>query len=94
MLITYSSITIFYFVMLGFVLNATEIKPVKRNIKALLVTILLLAFIVRVYAFNKLPNLDLDEAMGGLMLGHWGSMELIIFIWLRTLFTSMHGDPE
>ena len=75
MLITYSSITIFYFVMLGFVLNSTEIKPVTRNIKVLLVTILLLAFIVRVYAFNKLPNLDLDEAMGGVntwSLGKYG----------------------
>lgn len=75
MLITYSSITIFYFVVLGFVLNATEIKPVKRNIKVLLVTILLLAFTVRVYAFNKLPNLDLDEAMGGInawSLGKYG----------------------
>ncbi len=75
MLVIYSLITIFYFAMLSFVINTAKIKVLKRDPKILLVIILILAFIVRVYKFNKLPNLDLDEAMGGInawSLGKYG----------------------
>ena len=76
MQIIYFTITIVYFLVIAvFIRKNDAIRKVSIKYKIFLLVFLILAFMVRIYKFDKLPNLDLDEAMGGInswSLGKYG----------------------
>lgn len=75
MVIIYSIVTITYFLFSLFLLRSKRIRIQEIKYQLMLFFILLLSFIVRIYAFDRLPNIDLDEAMGGVnawSLGNYG----------------------
>lgn len=76
MQIIYFTITIVYFFVVAVIMRKNDtIRKTSIKYRTLLLAFLILAFIVRIYEFDKLPNLDLDEAMGGInswSLGKYG----------------------
>ena len=81
MQIIYFTITIVYFLVIAvFIRKNDTIRKVSIKYKIFLLVFLILAFMVRIYKFDKLPNLDLDEAMGGINSWSLGKYVLIIFI--------------
>lgn len=76
MQIIYFAITIIYFFVVAMIMGKNyTIRKSSVKYKILLLAFLILAFVVRIYKFDRLPNLDLDEAMGGInswSLGKYG----------------------
>ena len=75
MIIIYFILAITYFCLGIVVIRSKTIRNRGSLDRLLIVMILLLSFVVRVYAFDKVPNPDLDEAMGGInswSLGKYG----------------------